>query len=327
VSKTKQLASLALAVVTLAGTSAFAESRPSNETRSRGEARSTVRRERSASRSTITVEGRRGDNSGNRSSRSEGRTYERRDRSGSSEGRTYERRDRSGSGEGRTYERRDRSGSNDGRTYDRRQTGRDSGETRYQSEQRSRNDGRYDRNRGGSYNGSRGGSYNGNRGSSHYGNRQPYHASGRVSRYQRYGGGYRVWIIGAPYPFYIPLAYWRGDRFRVGLSINLGGYYNPLGYYDYWDGYRDDVYNSGYRAVSEADFRGVVESVDYRRDSFVVRNDDTGDFITVVLRDRRETLPRSGDYVAVRGDWTTRGYFRAYDVDFLDNDRYDRDRY
>jgi hypothetical protein len=310
------LASLALAVVTLAGTSAFAESRHSNGTRSRREARSTVRQERSASRSTITVEGRRGDNSGNRSSRSEARTYERRDRSGSSN-------------EGRTYERRngDRNRSNDGRTYDRRQTDRNRGETRTQSEQRSRNNGRYDRNRGGSSNGNRGGSYNGNRGSSYYGNRQPYYARGRVSRYQRYGGGYRVWIGGAPYPFYVPLAYWSAGRFRVGLDINLGGYYNPLGYYDYWDGYRDSVYNSGYRAVSEADFRGVVESVDYRRDSFVVRNDDSGDFITVVLRDHRETLPRAGDYVAIRGDWTTQGYFRAYDVDFLDNDRYDRDRY
>lgn len=199
----------------------------------------------------------------------------------------------------------------EGRTYERRADRNNDSRYRNESRNRSqsnRNDSRYDRNRG----------------SSRYGNRQPYHASGRVSRYQRYGGGYRVWIFGAPYPFYVPLAHWHHDRFRVGLNINIGGYYNPLGYYDYWDGYRAGVYNSGYRAHSEADFRGVVESVDHRRDSFVVRNDDTGNFITVVLRDERERLPRAGDYVAVRGDWTTQGYFRAYDVDFLDNDRYER---
>ena len=302
-SQSKQLASFALAVMTLAGTSAFAESRHSNETRRGGEARATVRRERSAAGSRITVEGRRGDVSRNRSG-SEGRTYERRDRD-RTEGRTYENRDRS----------RESDRNRDSRRYSDTQRYRsDRRDTRYQSEQRYRSDSRY-------RNDSR---YRG--GSRYYGNRQPYYASGRISRCERWGSGYRVWIGGAAYPFFVPLAYWHPGRFRVGLSINLGGYYNPLGYYDYWDGYRDGYYrgsyNDGYRGNSQADFRGVVESVDYRRDSFVVRNDDTGDFITVVLRDRRESLPRSGDYVAVRGDWTTQGYFRAYDVDFLDNDRY-----
>lgn len=136
-----------------------------------------------------------------------------------------------------------------------------------------------------------------------------------------------MWVHGAPYPFFVPYSSWHADRFRVGLWVTLGGYYNPLGYYDYWDGYRDGYYNSGsyndgYRALSDADLRGVVESVDDRRDSFVVRNDDTGNFITVVLRDRNEQLPRPGDYVALRGDWTTRGYFRAYDIDFLEYEQY-----
>lgn len=287
--KSKQLASLTLAVMALAGTSAFAESRHSNETRSRGEARGTIRRGGTPSGSRVTVEGRRGDSSRNRSDerrRSEGRTYERRaDRNNDSRSRNESR------SESR-YRSSDRY-RNDGR---------------FENDGRFRNDGRYDRGRS----------------RSNYGDRKPYYAHGRVSRCERYGGGYRVWIYGAPYPFYVPLAHWHHDRFRVGLTIGLGGYYNPLGYYDYWTGYSDSYYNSGYRAHSEADFRGVVESVDYRRDSFVVRNDDTGNFITVVLRDERERLPRPGDYVAVRGDWTTRGYFRAYDVDFLDYDRYER---
>ncbi|MGZ8868249.1 MAG: hypothetical protein ACXW2P_07890 [Thermoanaerobaculia bacterium] len=313
------MASLVLAGVTLVGTSAFAESRPSNETRSRGDARSTVRRSGTPARSQVTVEGRRGDGSRNRSvekrqprsieTRQEGRTNERRN-----EGRTYERRDNRNGTEGRTYERRaDRNNDSRSRNSDRYRNNdsrnrngdyrnndsrnRDRGSDRYRNDGRDRNDHRYS-------------------------DRQPYHARGRVSRYQRYGGGYRVWVHGAPYPFYVPLSYWRHDRFRVGLFVSLGGYYNPLGYYDYWDGYRDGVYNSGYRAQSEADFRGVVESVDPRRDTFVVRNDDTGNFITVVMRDRREALPRPGDYVAVRGDWTTRGTFHAYDLDFLEYERY-----
>ena len=304
--KSKQLASLTLAVFALAGTSAFAESRHSNETRSRGEARGTVRRGGTPSGSRVTVEGRRGDNSRNRSV--ERRSTERR----SSEGRSVERRSTERRSEGRTYERPNRSETQNRSESRYRSSDRYRNDGRFENDGRFRNDGRYDRGRS----------------RSNYGNRKPYYAHGRVSRYQRYGGGYHVWIHGAPYPFYVPLAYWNHNRFRIGLTIGLGGYYNSLGYYDYWTGYRDGSYNSGYRAHSEADFRGVVESVDHRRDSFVVRNDDTGNFITVVLRDERESLPRPGDYVAVRGDWTNQGYFRAYDLDFLDYDRNDRyDRY
>ena len=153
--------------------------------------------------------------------------------------------------------------------------------------------------------GSRGsGSYN--RGS--YGNRQHYYTNGRISRISRYGGGFRIWIVGAPYPFFVPEAYYYRNHFRVGLSIGIGGYYNPLGYYDYYDG----------RDYSSGDIRGVVESVDYRRDTFVVRNEATGSFVTVEMRDRRGDV-RPGDYVEVSGDWTRSGVFVAYDVDFVDD--------
>ena len=300
--KSKQLASIALAVMTLAGASAFAESRPSNETRRRGEGRATVRRERAVAGSQITVEGRRGDVSRDRSARTERpQRTERSQRSERSE-RSLERRERSNRNEGRTYERRDNRDTR--RNNDSQRYRSDRRETRYESQQRYRNDSRY-RNNDSRY---RGGSY---------GNRTPYYAHGRINRCERWGSGYRVWVHGARYPFFVPLSHWHRDRFRVGLVISLGGYYNPLGYYDYWDGYRDG-YNRGYRGNSPADFVGVVERVDYRRDTFVVEDENTGDFITVVMRDRRETLPRRGDVVAVRGDWTSFGYFRAYDIDFLD---------
>ena len=144
-------------------------------------------------------------------------------------------------------------------------------------------------------------------------NRQPYYAQGRITNVRRHGSGYRVWVHGARHPFFIPASHWRRDRFRVGLVINLGGYYNRGGYYDYYDG----------RGYSRAELRGVVETVDYRRDTFVVRNDATGSFVTVVNRDRRRDV-RPGDYVEVYGDWSRSGVLQAYDVDLLDNGYYRR---
>jgi hypothetical protein len=139
--------------------------------------------------------------------------------------------------------------------------------------------------------------------------RQPYFANGRVSRVDRDRDGYRVWVGGARYPFYVPSRYYNRDRFRIGVSIQLGGYYNPAGYYDYYDG------RSG-RGYDRADLRGVVESVDYRRDAFVVR--DGRRYITVFSTDnlRRREL-RRGDVVDVYGSWARNGVFRAYDVDVV----------
>lgn len=119
----------------------------------------------------------------------------------------------------------------------------------------------------------------------------------------RYGHGYRIWIDGAHYPFFIPSAYYHHDRFRVGLSIRLGGYYNTGGYYDYYDG------------ASAGTLIGVVESVDYRRGTFVIRNDATGSFVTVVMTGRSFDV-RPGDYVRLSGDWTRSGVFQAYDIYF-----------
>jgi hypothetical protein len=156
------------------------------------------------------------------------------------------------------------------------------------------------------------------RGDSRYGNRSPYRYSGRVHRVYPYGGGYRVWLTGCNYPFYIPSAYYHRDRFRVGLTIALGGFYNSRGYYDYYDGYDDGYYDS---RTSRGELRGVVESVDYRRETFVVRNEATGSFVTVVMRDRGRDPVRAGDYVELGGDWSRSGLFEAYRVDIVDYDR------
>jgi hypothetical protein len=331
VRKNKHLASTiaaAMAVAMLSGTSAFAESRHRQETRRGGDARATVRRERSAqpqerqrsdesrnyrrresSSSTTTEQSRRP--STFRPETTSRESYRRNDsssrestrRNDSSSRESYRRNDSSSRD---SYRRNDSSSSRD--SYRRNDSSRN-GSSRNGS---SRNDSY----RGGDRNRSNG-SY-GNRSNGSYNNRQPFYHRGAVTRYSRYGNGYRVWIGGAPYPFFVPLSYWRPDRFRIGLVINLGGYYNDSGYYDYYDGY-------DYRAQSRGDLRGVVESVDYRRGTFVVRNDASGSFVTVIARDREGREVRAGDYVEVSGTWTRAGLFSAYDVDLLESDY--RDRY
>jgi hypothetical protein len=152
--------------------------------------------------------------------------------------------------------------------------------------------------------------------SSRYGNRDRYYYRGKVHRVYPYGGGYRVWLTGCQYPFFVPAAHYHRDRFRVGLFIGLGGYYNSRGYYDYYDDYADDRYYGV--SASRGEIRGVVESVDYRRETFVVKNAATGSFVTIIMRDRGRDPVRSGDYVELRGDWTRDGVFEAYSVDIVD---------
>ncbi len=147
-----------------------------------------------------------------------------------------------------------------------------------------------------------------------YRNRTPYFAHGRVSRYERFGSGYRVWIGGVAWPFFIPEARFRlFPRFHVGLDIRLGGYYNPGGYYDYYDGPYDggSVYGTG--------LRGVVEAVDLSRGTLFVRDERTDAFVRVVMRgyDRLLDDVRIGDMVDLSGDWTRTGVFQAYRIENL----------
>jgi hypothetical protein len=145
--------------------------------------------------------------------------------------------------------------------------------------------------------------------------RQVQYFNGRVSRYDRYRDGYRVWLGGVRYPFYVPSSRWHDSRFRVGVEIRLGGYYNSGGYYDYYDNAYDDRSYS----QSRRDLEGRVQSVDYRRGSVLVREDRTGRLITVVMRGRDRFFDdlRRGDYVELEGSWN-RGVFEAYRVEDID---------
>jgi hypothetical protein len=166
------------------------------------------------------------------------------------------------------------------------------------------------------------GSSNSYHGSAHYGAHASYYHSGRISHYEPWHGGYRVYVAGSPFPFFVPFAYWDPFRFRIGLTIGLGGYYNPAGYYDYY-GYAPPppYYTQGPVAsapapVSSGVLRGTVESVDYRAMTFVLRNEQTGNYVTVDNGGRENRDVRPGDYIEVQGTWNG-SYFNAYSVAYL----------
>lgn len=168
---------------------------------------------------------------------------------------------------------------------------------------------------------------------------RPHYASGHVSRFDRYRGGYRVWIDGGRYPFFVPRAFYRPSRFRVGVYVGLGGYYNPRGYFDY---YCYDCYGPSYRMRDydrggndlkfvSATVRGTIRSVDLEDGQFVIHAEGNDSDVTVRMRghDRGFGDLKAGDYVEISGDWTRAGYFDAYAVDFDprrdDSDDEDRD--
>lgn len=316
----KQLAShlvAVFAVAALAGTSAFAEDRHLNETRTRGNADGVVNRGASGNGH----ERHSGDASQNASPRAaepQRGTYDR----GQNGRGTYDR----GATNGGTYDRGNAGGVTNidrerTQSYDRRNDGNrnsyhgsdgDRGNGGYRGNDGYRNEGH--NSSADSWRGSRGG-YESNRGE-RYENRERYYTRGRVSRIDPWNGGFRVYVAGAPFPFFVSDAFYRLNHWRVGVTIGLGGYYNPAGYYDYYDGPYDG-YNGG-GAYSAGALRGTVESVDYRRDTFVVRNEATGSFVTVASRSRRDSV-RPGDFVEISGDWTRSGIFDAYRVDLLDD--------
>jgi hypothetical protein len=193
----------------------------------------------------------------------------------------------------------------------------------------------------------RGGNYGRSapRGSSNYGRSTPYrgggnfynngsrfYGRGRIERVVPYHGGYRVWLGGWGYPFYVPYSYWDPFRFRLGLFIGFNAFYDPLGYYNVygWPGYgyppvysgtsnyRDD--NSYDNSYDETVVRGTVESVDLHEGTVVLNDSQSRRTITALLppRDNRVDEIRVGDYVEFSGGWTRRGQFDADRMDRID---------
>ena len=141
-----------------------------------------------------------------------------------------------------------------------------------------------------------------------------YSYSGRVTRVENYHGGYRVWVGGAPYPFFFTAGAWGHWPIRVGLNVSFGGYYNPA--YGYYNVYNYGPYGNPYAYQTSGDIRGLIQAVDYRRGTAVIRDDVSGSFITVALRgnDPRLGSLRPGDYADLSGSWDRSGVFSAFNV-------------
>jgi hypothetical protein len=304
----------AIAIAALVGTSAFAESRHSDATERDHGRQSSDRGSR------------------DRAARSGGQTQTQ-ERHETTAPQTYQRSETRSNGSWQ----RDQSRNNNS-TWQRDQARSNNGSW---NRNESRNNGTWNRNESrsnGSFDRSQADSYrNNNRGydrSQSYRNNRPQYDNrgrrsefleGRINRFEHERGGYRVWVDGGRFPVWIPEA--RIGLFphlRVGLSLRFGGYYDPLGYLEAYDYYNDGYYGGGYgsSAYSSGLLRGVVETVDYRRGTLVLRDDVSGSFVTTLIRDRRLETLRPGDYVEIAGDWTRAGVFEGLRLEDTRDGRY-----
>jgi len=291
----------AIAIAALVGTSAFAESRHSDATERD--------RDRQSSGERSSRYERRGDHSG-----SQTQTQQRRDTTTTAP-QTFQRSETRNDG---TWNRNETRNNN---TFDRSQT---RNETWNRNESRSNRS--FDRSQAESYRNNnrsydRSHSYHSDRPQFDNRGRRSDFVSGRISRFVHERGGYRIWVDGGRFPVWIPEARISlFPRLRVGLSLRIGGYYDPLGYLEAYDYYNDGYYGGG--AYSSGLLRGIVETVDYRRGTMVVRDDVSGSFVTTLIRDRRLETLRPGDYVEVAGDWTRSGLFEGLRLEDVRDGRY-----
>jgi hypothetical protein len=151
---------------------------------------------------------------------------------------------------------------------------------------------------------------------------------GRVRSFTRERDGYRVFIDGGRYPYWVPASRLGRHQLRVGLDIRLGGIYNGS-YIDVdalgWPGdpyYNDGYYDGGgyYNGGYDGYLSGRVERIDFRYGTMLLRDNRTGRTVEVDMRatDGRRGLDfgdiRPGDRVTLQGSWE-RGYFHAYRID------------
>ena len=113
--------------------------------------------------------------------------------------------------------------------------------------------------------------------------REPH---GRVSVIERWRDGYRVWIAGSRYPFYVHTRYADFER-------------------------RDQL------KFVNAKLKGRVESVDEDKGRFVVYNEPTEGSIIVDFGDGPLGSLKVGDNVELTGRWQRLGTFAADRIEFI----------
>lgn len=141
--------------------------------------------------------------------------------------------------------------------------------------------------------------------------------SGKVSSFNRERDGYRVQLDRGQ-SYYVPRATF-GNRerdLRAGVSISLGGVFRggsiafdavsyPAAVAGYGSGY-----NNGY-------ITGVIDRIDYRDNTLVVRDQASGSLITAEMtaggRSNVRNL-RPGDYVQMSGQWIGGGVFDVVSI-------------
>jgi hypothetical protein len=134
--------------------------------------------------------------------------------------------------------------------------------------------------------------------------------SGRVNSFSRERDGYRVQLDRGQ-SYWVPRStFGNRDRdLRAGVSINLGGVFrggsvsfDAVSYPGAVGGY---AYGNGY-------VNGVIDRIDYRGNTLVVRDQATGRLITAEMtaggRSNVRNL-RPGDYVQMSGQWIGGGVF------------------
>ena len=216
----------------------------------------------------------------------------------------------------------------------------------------------FDRNNNRGFDANRGFDRNNNRSSDFRGSREQFRNGiprsdgrvsmlGRVNRFERERGGYRIWFGGSAFPYWVPESYFLGRRIGIGLDLRLGGIFrNGAVYVDAlgWPGdpyYTDPYYNDGYSGAGygvvgayngayndgayDNGLRGIVDSVDYRAGLLYVRDDSSRRVITVDMRrvDRRSSRVdfgdlHPGDRISLTGAWVSDGQFAAARIDGVD---------
>jgi hypothetical protein len=155
-----------------------------------------------------------------------------------------------------------------------------------------------------------------------YRNNERVTLSGRVTSFTHEGGGYRVHLDRDGRSFWIPESQLRNrNDLRVGLSLSLGGIFNgslidvdAINYPGTYGYASAPLYDQGV-------VQGVVDRIDYRTNTILVRDEASGRFINVDMRTAGRTSGidarnvRPGDYLTLTGQWDRAGIFEAYRVD------------
>jgi hypothetical protein len=147
-----------------------------------------------------------------------------------------------------------------------------------------------------------------------YRDNQRVNVTGRVESFSRERDGYRVRLDRGE-SYWIPSSRLGGRELRVGIDIGLGGIFRG-GSINIdtvsWPG----GYDRGYDRAYESGFvRGVVDRIDRRDGTALIRDSASRREITVDLRDAGFARLRRGDYVELSGRWTRGGVFDAYRID------------